>query len=444
MNISDVVYATLDEVATMPRFDMNEMPRKPRWFLRPIAWLLSFPETFKYHAKINKHGVKGLKPPYIMLCNHNSFFDFKVATRAIFPHIANNIVAIDGFINREELLRNVGCVLKRKFVPDAPLIKKIKHTLLVNKGISGIYPEARYSLSGTNAILPDSLGKMVKLLNYPVVTFICHGHHLQQPVWNLKKRKVKTSADMTLILDKSTIASKSIEAINHIIHKAFIYDDYKYQVEHKLHIKEPWRAEGLHKILYQCPHCLAEGKMTSKLDKLTCTECGQVYVMDELGQLSAPAGETKFRHIPDWYEWERAQVREQIKSGNYKTEADVHVDILQNSTGFYRLGVARLTHDAMGFNLEAIWDGHPFKVEKYPLENYSIHIEYEYFQKGDGISISTLQDTYYLYDVEQKICVTKIHFAVEELYKIKVEEASIHAKKTKQKTAPQIQTSTKG
>jgi hypothetical protein len=424
MKISDVVMATPNEVARMPSFDMNEMPRKCKWFLRPLAWLLAFPETLKHHVKIRKHGVKGLKPPYVLLCNHNSFFDFKVATRAIFPHMANYIVAIDGFINREELLRNVGCVLKRKFVPDTALIKKIKHGLFKLKYISAIYPEARYSLVGTTAILPDSLGKMVKLFNAPVVTLITHGHHLQQPVWNLRKRKLPTSVDMTLLLTPEEIASKKATEINAIIKQAFQYDDFAYQYENKIKISEPWRAEGLHKVLYQCPHCLTENKMVSHGNVLSCQACGTEYTMDELGRLHGPEGFT-FNHIPDWYEWERQQVRQQLEEGTYRTETDVHVDILRNSTGYYRLGVAHLIHDLKGFRLEGEFDGTPFRLEKTPLENYSVHIEYEYFGKGDGVSISTLQDTYYLYSVDQSISVTKVHFAVEELFKLKAGEAHV-------------------
>jgi len=430
MKISDVVMATPKQIETMPKFDMNEMPRKAKWYLKPLAWLLSFPDTFKYHAKIRKHGMKGLKPPYLLLCNHNSFYDFKVATRALFPHIANNIVAIDGFINRENLLRNVGCILKRKFVPDAPLIKKIKHSLFVNKYICGVYPEARYSLTGTTALLPESLGKMAKMLKVPVVTFICHGHHLQQPVWNLRKRKVPTSADLTLILTLEQLEQKSVAEINDIIRDAFYYDDYKYQLEQGIKITEPWRAEGLHKVLYQCPHCREENTMSSAGSSLTCTSCGKIYDMDELGRIKARDGLTEFEHIPDWYEWERGQVRHQIIADEYRTETAVYVDILQNESGFYRLGTGKLIHDANGFDLTCIFDGQPFSVKKGPLENYSVHIEYNYFGRGDGVSISTLHDTYYLYAVDQSISVTKIHFAVEELYKIKVEEGREHAKET--------------
>lgn len=101
MKISDVVYKSLSEVDAMKRFDMNEPPRNTKWYLLPLAWALSFPETWQRRTKIRKHGIKDLKAPYVLLCNHNSFFDFKVATRAIFPQRANYIVAIDGFIGRE-------------------------------------------------------------------------------------------------------------------------------------------------------------------------------------------------------------------------------------------------------------------------------------------------------------------------------------------------------
>ena len=92
------------------RFDFERKPLKERKFLTPIAFLLSFPEVWRRRLKINKVNMDGLKPPYILLCTHHAFVDFKVTTAAIFPHRANYIVAIDGFIKREWLLRNVGAI----------------------------------------------------------------------------------------------------------------------------------------------------------------------------------------------------------------------------------------------------------------------------------------------------------------------------------------------
>jgi 1-acyl-sn-glycerol-3-phosphate acyltransferase len=138
MKISDIVYKTYKEVEEMDRFDLKSMPKKAKWYLQVVAWLMSIPETFIRRVKIVKVNMRKVKGPYILLCNHNSFFDFKVATRALFPRRANYVVAIDGFINREGLLRNVGCLGKRKFVSDPAIIKQLKHTLEVNKSIAVI------------------------------------------------------------------------------------------------------------------------------------------------------------------------------------------------------------------------------------------------------------------------------------------------------------------
>lgn len=142
-----------------PRFDMRRKPVRCRWFLKPVAWALCFPNIIKHRTKITKTGMEGLKPPYILLGNHNAFFDMSVSTMATFPHFANYVVAIDGYIGREWLLRNIGCICKRKFTNDTTIVRHMQH-VIKQKGIVAVYPEARYSLCGTTAPLPESLGKL--------------------------------------------------------------------------------------------------------------------------------------------------------------------------------------------------------------------------------------------------------------------------------------------
>jgi ribosomal protein L37AE/L43A len=404
------------------RFDFDMKPKKERIFLTPLAFLLSFPAVWKRHLKVNKVDMEGLKPPYILLCTHHAFQDFKVTTAAIFPHRANYIVAIDGFIGREWLLRNVGGIAKRKFTNDTKLVKQIKYSLENLKNIVAIYPEARYSLVGTTAILPDSLGKIIKLFKHPVVVLNMHGNYLSQPVWNLKPRKLNITADMTQIIKKDEIEQLSLDEINDRIQKAFVYDEYKWQFDNKVVIDEPFRAENLHKVLYQCPSCLTEHEMDSKGNKIWCNHCHKTYEMDVYGKLHATEGETEFSHIPDWYEFERNQVRKQIEEGSYQFEDDVIIDSLPNAKGYIRLGDGHLKHDVNGFVLTGTEFDQPLHLIKEPLSLYSLHIEYDYFGKGDCIDLSTLDDTYYIYPKNRKNVVTKLHFAVEELFKIEKEK----------------------
>lgn len=414
MKISDIVYKTYTEVEKMPRFDMKMMPKKPKPILQVVAWLLSFPETFKVRSSIVKHNMKGIKEPFIMLCNHNSFIDFKVATRAVFPKHSTYIVAIDGFINRESLMRHVGCFPKRKFISDSIIIKQIKESVLKHKVICQIYPEAKYSLVGTTSELPDSLGKLIKLTKIPVVTLISHGHHLRAPFWNTKPRDVKTKTDMTYILSKKDIETLSVDEINHTIRKAFVYDDYAYQKKEHIIIDTKDRAEGIHHALYQCPHCLSEKSMTSKDHKLWCKSCLETYEMDTLGVLKNSKGQTLFSHIPDWFNWQKDMVKKEIQSNTYNVNMDVVIDSLPNSTGFYRIGDGVLVHNEHGYTLTH----KEFELHKPVLANFGVHIEYQYFKKGNCISLSTEKDSFYIYPKDQTYPVTKFHFASEILYEL--------------------------
>ena len=402
-----------------PRFDMKRPPVRTRWFLRPLTWMLSAPEVLAHGTRIQKIRTEGLRPPYVLLCNHNAFLDFKVATIATFPHRANYVVAIDGFIGREELLRQVGCICKRKFTNDTQLIRQLRR-VIQNGDIAMIYPEARYSLCGTTAVLPASLGKLCKLLGVPVVTLICYGHHVNSPFWNLHSRGVRpTEAELTRIFTAEELEKATVDEVNDAILAQFQYDDFAWQKERGIPTPYKKRAEGLHKVLYQCPHCGTEFRMASEGEELFCQSCGKRWHMSEYGQLQALEGDTEFSHIPDWYEWERSNVRAQVEAGSYSSgELAVHVDSLPNARGFIRLGNGTMVHDMSGFRVSGTdGEGRPFEMRKSVPSLYSCHIEYEYLGKyGDCVDLNTLEDTWYIYPHGNDFSVTKMALATEELY----------------------------
>jgi len=360
-----------------------------------------------------------LKPPYFLLCNHNAFIDFKVMTKAIFPKRANYVVAIDGFIGRGWLLRAVGCICNRKFVKSVNLVKNMIHAKN-NGDIVALFPEARYSLCGTTAILPKSLGKMVRMMNVPVVTLVMHGHHINSPYWNTGNRGVKpVESEMKLLFTQEETQSLSVDELNDKIVEAYQYDEYAWQKERRVRVKSKTRAEGLHKVLYQCAACKVEYKMSTKGAILNCDACGKSWEMSELGELGAVTGETEFSHIPDWYEWERSNVKKEIEEGTYSFKSKVRVESLPNDAKFIVFEErAELTHDMDGFRLTGSYKGEPYDI-KWPVPSlYSCHIEYNYMGRGDCIDLNTNEDTLYLFPEEGSFSVTKISLATEELYNI--------------------------
>ena len=374
--------------------------------------------------KVEKFNMEGLKPPYLLLSNHMSFVDFELVSLGTYPHRVNNVVNIDGFYMRAWLLEWIGAICTRKFTTDLHLVRSIRK-VLERGDVLCMYPEARYSPAGTTSYLPESLGMLVKKSKVPVVVALHHGNYLHSPFWNFrKKRKVPLYTTFTKIWDPEDLEKLSVEEINEGLKKALTYDDYKYQKDNGILITEPYRAEGLNKILYQCPHCQTEHKMSSEGAELFCTECGKRWYLNEDGTLKALEGETEFSHIPDWFEWERSEVRAQIERGEYTFEDDVEVYSLPRCYKYEPLGFGKLTHDPeQGFVLTGHYRGKDYRIQRMPLQTNSLHVEYDFLRikPFDLVDISTENDSFYCYTTKKDV-ITKLAFATEEIYKIELEK----------------------
>ena len=406
-------------IGNFNRFDMNRRPTRQWRILSLVTWIVSFPKAISHRSRVDKSTIPAdLKPPYFLLCNHNSFMDFMIMTTAIFPSRANYVVAIDGFIRREWLLRAVGGICNRKFAKTISPVRNMLHARN-NGDVVVLFPEARYSLCGTASMLPASLGKMVQRMNVPVVTFIMHGHHVNSPYWNVGSRGVKpVESEMRLLFTREDTQTLSVDEINEKMAEVFQYDDFAWQKEKGIKVASGKRAEGLHKVLYQCPACHTEYRMSSGGSTLRCGQCGKAWEMSEFGELRALSGETEFPHIPDWYEWERANVRREVAEGAYALETQVRIESLPNAKGFVTFDEpGRLTHTMDGFALTGAYVGEPFALN-WPVQSlYSCHIEYDYMGRGDCVDLNTSDDTFYLFPEGGDFAVTKIALATEELYR---------------------------
>ena len=215
------------------------------------------------------------------------------------------------------------------------------------------------------------------------------------------------------------VKGKNYVMVNETLKRELQYDDYRYQKDNGILIKEPYRAEGLHKVLYQCPHCKEEFQMDSQGAELFCKACGKRWHWHENGMLEAVEGETEFDHIPDWFAWERQQVKEQIARGEYSFRDEVEVYSLPRVWRYIPLGKATLTHTPEeGFVLEGEHRGEKYRIQRQPAQTNSLHVEYDFgpIKKDcDFVDISTENDSFYC-RIDHPGKVTKLGFATEELY----------------------------
>ena len=394
-------------------------PIKPPFIMRLLIRVLSIFDLVPVHFKYTKKDMEkiGKREPCLILMNHSSFIDLKIASKILFPRPYNIVCTTDGFIGKNLLMKLIGCIPTAKFVSDPTLIRDMQYALHQKKSSVLMYPEASYSFDGCATPLPRKLGALLKKLDVPVVTIITSGAFARDPLYNcLQKRKVRVSAEVKCLLTREQIKEKSVAELDAILDEEFDFDAFKWQRENKVEIDEPFRADGLERILYKCPDCQKEGKMRGKGTRLVCENCGKSYTLSVFGELVADEGVAKFSHIPDWYKWERECVKSEIESGEYRLDCEVDVGVMVDRRAVYMVGSARLVHDENGFTLKGC-DGE-LDYSQSPLSSYGLYADYYWYEIGDTICIGTRDCLYYCFP-KGDCSVAKARLAAEELYKIK-------------------------
>jgi 1-acyl-sn-glycerol-3-phosphate acyltransferase len=419
------VKLSYEEVINLPPAQIKD-PRRPSPFFRKLIRFLASGDLKKTRFTCNVGDMKGVSEtePALYLMNHSCFTDLMIASHVIKgPY--NIVATTDAFVGKEGLMRAIGCIPTQKFQPDIKLIKDISYCLKELKTSVLMYPEAGYTFDGTTTTLPESLGKLVKVLGYPIVMIETHGAFLRDPLYNgLRIRDVKISADKYTLFTVDEVKSLSVSEINERIGKAFSFDNLKEQFEKNVRVTEDFRAEGLSRVLYKCPVCGKEGKMNASGISLRCEECGATWELTELGKMelksNAPSSIVApklFDHIPDWFKWERQCVREELEKGEYLLDVPVHIYMIVDYKAFYEVGDGRLIHSTDGFHLTGCAGKLDF-VQK-PLSSYSVNSDYFYYEIGDMISIGDKNGLFYCFPPEGTDVVAKTRLAAEELYKIK-------------------------
>ena len=399
--------------------EKKHRPLKTMFIFRLLLLILCCWDLLFTKFRLTKIGMDklGKKEPCLYLMNHSAFMDMKIANCILFPRPINIVASVDAFIGKSLLMRLIGCIPARKFIADTQLVKDLVYCTKKLKTSILMFPEAGYTFDGTSTTLPESLGKCLKLLKVPVVMIKTQGVFLRDPLYNrLQIRKVKTSATMEYLLSPEDIERYSVDELNAIIAEQFSFDNFRHQQENKIAVSEPFRADGLNRVLYKCPHCLAEGEMTGKGTTLKCQKCKKEYELTELGFMKALNGETEFSHIPDWYRWERECVKQEVVNGTYNLDVDVNIGVILNTKCFYMIGEGRLAHSLDGFKL--IGCNGRLEYTQKPLSAYSINSDFFWYEIDDVITIGTKDIFYFCFPKNCGDVVTKARLAQEEIYKM--------------------------
>lgn len=407
---------TRKEVLALPR-PPHKKPKRPNLLFRTLVRVASIPDLLAVRARYtfpNKREI--LKEPCLILMNHSCFLDLELASKILYPRPYCIVSTTDGLVGKEWLMRQLGCIPTQKFVSDLRLIRDIKYALKEKRSHVLMFPEAGYSFDGCATALPEKIGGIAKLLDVPVVMIRADGAFLRDPLYNgLQKRRIRVGAECSLLLSREQIAQKSAQELSDVIQQAFSFDAFAWQSREGVAINEPFRADGLERILYKCPHCLVEGKMKGEGTRIGCTSCGKGYHLSPLGRLEAEEGEGFFAHVPDWFRWERECVRKELETGAYTLDTEIDLGMLVDYKALYMVGKGRLLHTSRGFVLS---DGEGTVLyEQKPLFSHCLNADFYWYEIGDVIGIGNAEALYYCF-VPREISVAKARLATEELYRM--------------------------
>ena len=156
INVKEMTY---DEVLKLPRLQ-HKLPMKPQMWLASIVRLVCIPTLRKIGFHYTTERMELVKDqPCLILMNHSSFTDMKLAYGIFYPKklgIVTSVDAMTGFLGK--LMRLLGCTPTHKYITDLSVIKDINYMLKTNKTSVLMYPEAGYSFDGCAPPCPNEWG----------------------------------------------------------------------------------------------------------------------------------------------------------------------------------------------------------------------------------------------------------------------------------------------
>jgi len=217
------------------------------------------------------------EPPFVLVSNHVSYWDpFFLACPIKHPtawvaargHFESSLLA--------PLIKATGAIPKRKARPDVETIKGIFHVLRQG-GVVGLFPEGSISWTGQTGDYFPGTDKLLDRANVPILAVRIKGAWLKKPRWADRARKGRVHLEL-----KTFEGSKALDFID--------YSEWEWQKQEKNIFPGTRRAEGITRVLWFCSKCGAFEKFTVQGNDAECSDCGEIWHVDECGYVNGLDG----------------------------------------------------------------------------------------------------------------------------------------------------------
>lgn len=364
-------------------------------------------------------GVSEYRNKQIILLSQHCSRDEYIYTIAGFPRTdVHCVIGYQNFFQKYVyyLLLRLGAIAKYLYQSDFIAVRHMLRVVKEGRSLL-LFPEGIQSTSGsTHPINPTTVHLLVKC-RLPVILCTSHGSYLTRPRYSAKKRIGRMVFSYQLLFRPEDFDRYTEEALYQRLLSAFSYNEFAYNRQARV----PFRGkceniEGLDNIIYKCPHCAKEFGFLIEGKRMHCTGCGYAVEMDAYYDLHPVNIPLYFQDIDEWYRWQRAQVRAEVRQAGFSISCpvrvyDLNLDKLKNAPDEVGTGTLTIRDHEIAFC--GLYKKEPacklvFDIRKTPSfpfspADHSVELYYE--------------NQYYCFaPLEQPLQVVKWMLAVEEIH----------------------------
>ncbi|MDZ7722762.1 MAG: lysophospholipid acyltransferase family protein [candidate division KSB1 bacterium] len=298
------------------------MQKKTLKKFNPILWFIAYATIaqglrLSYHIKAkNKALFKQIKPPFILVGNHVTFWDPPMVNSFIKQriHFVMSDANLRNSIARWLFIKMAAVIPKTKARSDSSTVRQMMR-LAKDGRVICVFPEGRATWDGQTHEIFYSTSKLIKSLKIPVIVALTRGGYLTRPRWSRSPHRGRMLIEYSQLFDKEELKFVSAEEIHKKLQNALWHDDYEYQTQYGVKFKSKNQPEYLERVLFICPVCKQLITLESHKSLLSCKACGFQNEYTETGEL-VPVNNAKQprRRIYDWTTWQSSYLETLVKN----------------------------------------------------------------------------------------------------------------------------------
>ncbi len=307
--------------------------------------------------------------PYVVVANHASRLDHVFTGLAFYPDTFNYVVGYNEFFRSHlaKLMRVMQVIPKKNFTPQPYAVKQMMRVIKEGGRII-IMPEGMSSISGANQPCAIGGGQLLKGLGVPVLYSKIAGGYMTSTKYCLDERPGRVDVTVDVLFTPEQLKTMTADEIQHQMNAKLWHDDYEWNKTARARYDGCGEmAKNLHQLLFWCPKCGEELRMTSGGNTIRCSACGNEAELDEYYDLKPKDAGCVIPENPRvWFDMQRAHVREEVAREGFTLTERIKLGALPRY-GFLKdqatseiVGEGTITLDRAGLRYDGTRDGAPY------------------------------------------------------------------------------------